>query len=188
MDDVVGPPFSSWLADHPTVTLATFADAGVHADVVVNASSGNVSVDVVGLADGGGNLAGKVLIDVANALDFSQGFPPSLFVKDTDSLAEMIQRAVPEARVVKTLSSVAHELMVDPKALADGDHTIFVSGDDADAKAVATELLQELGWTDILDLGELRTARGVEMMMPLWISLSGIVGRDQINFKVVRPD
>ena len=91
---------------------------------------------------GADNLAGKVLLDISNPLDFSQGFPPTLFVKDTDSLGEQIQRAFPEARVVKTLNTMNADLMVDPAPLAGGDHSVFVSGDDADAKETVTELLR----------------------------------------------
>ena len=108
------PPFSAWHAEHPAVRLATFAEAAEQAELVVNATNGGVSIDVLNQA-GAANLAGKVLLDIANPLDFSQGFPPTLFVKDTDSLGEQIQRAFPEARVVKTLNTMTAALMVDPR-------------------------------------------------------------------------
>ena len=117
------PPFSAWQADHPGVALATFADAAAGAELVVNASSGAAALDVLGLA-GADNLAGKVLVDIANPLDFSQGFPPTLSVKDTDSLGEQIQRAFPEAKVVKTLNTLTASLMVDPKSLGESSHDL----------------------------------------------------------------
>jgi predicted dinucleotide-binding enzyme len=76
--------------------------------------------------------------------------------------------------------------MVDPKMVGGGDHTVFVSGNDSDAKAKVTELLKAFGWTDVLDLGDLSTARGPEMYMAMWIRLWGATGSGQLNIKVVR--
>jgi 8-hydroxy-5-deazaflavin:NADPH oxidoreductase len=91
--------------------------------------------------------------------------PPALSVSNTDSLGEQIQRRFPEAKVVKTLHTMNAYLMVDPKQLAGADHTVFVSGDDTEAKVKVTELLQSIGWTDIVDLGDITTARGTEMLL-----------------------
>jgi hypothetical protein len=184
-DGMGNPPFATWHADHADLTLTTFADAASGAEVVVNASSGAASLDVLRLA-GADNLAGKPLLDIANPLDFSAGFPPTLSVKDTDSLGEQVQRAFPEARVVKTLNTMNAHLMVHPRQLADGDHTVFVSGDDADAKRVATTLLTEMGHTDVIDLGGIETARGTEMLLPLWLRLMNSLGGPFFNVKVVR--
>jgi 8-hydroxy-5-deazaflavin:NADPH oxidoreductase len=107
-------------------------------------------------------------------------------VKDTDSLGEQIQRAFPEAKVVKTLNTVNAAVMVDPRALADGDHSIFVSGDDAAAKATVTELLRSFGWQDVIDLGDISTARGAEMLLPIWLRLMNVLGTPAFNFKIVR--
>lgn len=171
--------------DVPGVGLSTLADAARDADLVVNATNGAVSLDALELA-GADNLAGKVLLDLANPLDFSQGFPPTLTVKDDDSLAEQIQRAHPDARVVKSLNTMNASLMVRPDTLAGGDHTVFVSGDDEDAKATVTGLLRDLGHTDVLDLGGLESARGAEMMLPLWVRLMQRLGTVNFQFKVVR--
>ena len=122
-DGMGNPPFSAWLGTHPGVELATFADAAAGAELVVNATSGAATLDVLGLA-GADNLAGKVLLDIANPLDFSAGFPPTLSVKDTDSLGEQIQRAFPRTRVVKTLNTLTASLMVDPKSLGDVQHGV----------------------------------------------------------------
>jgi predicted dinucleotide-binding enzyme len=184
-DGMGNPPFSAWLAEHPAVTLATFAEAAERAEFVVNATNGGVSIDVLTQA-GAANLAGKVLLDIANPLDFSQGFPPTLFVKDTDSLGERIQRAFPEARVVKSLNTMTAALMVDPDRTAGGDHSVFVSGDDDVAKKSVVALLQSIGHTDVIDLGDLSTARGTEMLLPVWVRLMNALGTPYFNFKIAR--
>ena len=184
-DAMGNPPFNVWSTEHPEVALRTFADAASDAELVINATSGAGALEALRLA-GPEHLAGKVLVDISNPLDFSAGFPPTLFVKDDDSLGEQIQRAFPDAKVVKTLNTLGAELMVDPVSLAGGDHTIFLSGDDADAKVTVTELLQSFGWRDIIDLGELGTARGTEMLLPIWLRLMSALGTRNFNFKIVR--
>ena len=179
------PAFATWVDAHPGIAVKTFAAAAADAEVVVNASSGAATIEVLRAA-GAENLAGKVLLDVANPLDFSAGFPPTLFVKDTDSLAEQIQRAFPQTKVVKALNTMTAALMVEPRRLADGDHTVFVSGDDAEAKQTVTALLGSLGHTDVIDLGELVTARGTEMYLPMWLRLMGALGTPIFNVKIVR--
>jgi predicted dinucleotide-binding enzyme len=164
------PPFSEWQARYPEVGLADYAGAAADAELVVNATSGAGSLPALGAA-GASRLAGKVLVDVSNPLDFSQGMPPVLNPVNTDSLGERIQRAFPDARVVKTLNTMNAGLMVDPRRLAGGDHSVFVSGDDPSAKAVVKELLEALGHRDIIDLGDITTARGAEMVLPLWLRL-----------------
>jgi len=179
------PALADWLAAHPGVRLAPLAEAGEHGEVVVNATSGDGSVAAL---EGAGEhaLVGKVVVDVANPLDFSQGFPPSLFVCNTDSLAEQIQRRFPEARVVKTLNTVNASVMVDPGAVAGGEHTMFLAGDDAPAKATVTGLLRALGWADLVDLGGISAARAMEMYLPLWLHLMGVVGHPAFSIKVAR--
>ena len=130
-------------------------------------------------------MNGKVLVDISNPLDFSKGMPPSLSVVNTDSLGEQIQRRFPEARVVKTLHTINAYLMVDPAQLAGGDHTVFVSGDDPGAKGAVTDLLRSFGWTDIIDLGDITTARGTEMLLPMWLRLFGALQKPVFNFKIV---
>ena len=128
-------PFSAWQEEHPEVRLGTFGEAAVHGEIVVNATAGAVSLEVLELA-GEDNLNGKVLIDIANPLDFSQGMPPTLSVSNTDSLGEEIQRRFSGAKVVKTLNTMNAYLIVDPAQLAATDHTVFVSGDDAEGRVV----------------------------------------------------
>ena len=184
-DAMGNPPFGVWHSDHSDVALLPFREAAAGADIVVNATSGASSLESLRLA-GAENLGGKVLVDVANPLDFSAGFPPTLTVKDTDSLAEQIQREFPDAKVVKTLNTVNASVMVDPAAVNGGEHSIFVSGDDASAKATVVELLEGFGWRDVIDLGDLSSARGPEMLLPLWLRLMGALGTPAFNVKVVR--
>ncbi len=168
--------------DLPLQPLATVA---AQAELVVNATNGEASLAALGEV-GSEHLAGKVLLDTANPLDFSQGFPPTLSVKDTDSLAEQIQRAFPEARVVKALNTMSASVMVDPGSVGEGDTTVFVAGDDAGARQQVTELLRGLGWDDVLELDGLHNARGLEMWLPLWVRLMGPLGTHQFNLKIVR--
>ena len=180
------PPFRIWHEQQPDVKLGSFADAAAHGELVVNATAGGASLDALRLA-GEANLAGKVLVDIANALDDSHGMPPSLLVANTDSLGERIQRAFPAARVVKALNTMNALLMVNPRQLADGGHTVFVCGDDPEAKALVTGLFTEgFGWRDVIDLGDITTARGSEMLLPIWLRLWGALQMPMFNFKVVR--
>jgi hypothetical protein len=181
------PPCGVWLGENPTVRLGTFAEAAAHGEIVVNATAGAASLDALKLA-GEENLDGKVLLDVANPLDFSGGMPPSLFVSNTDSLGEQIQRAHPRARVVKALNTTNARVMVDPGGISDGDHHVFVSGDDPEAKARVADLLREFGWRNVLDLGDITTARGAEMLMALWLRVLGTLGTPMFNFKVVTQE
>lgn len=178
---------ADWLAEVGGDTGAgSFAEAAAHGEVVMNATRGGGSLDALAAA-GAANLDGKILIDISNPLDFSQGFPPSLSVVNTDSLGEQIQRAFPEAKVVKTLNTVTASLMVDPRQLAGGDHHLFLSGNDAQAKAqVRAWLGQWFGWEQIIDLGDISTARGTEMVIALWVRLMGTLGTPMFNYKIVQ--
>lgn len=174
--------YAAWASGHPAVRLSTFTGAAAGAELVVNATSGGVSLDVLAQA---GDLTGKVVLDVSNGLDFSRGFPPMISAPQDDSIAEQIQRAHPGARVVKSLNTMTADLMVHPEQLSDPG-SVFVSGDDADAKAVVAGLLRDLGHTDVVDLGDVTTARGAEWLMPAWLRVMGSVGTPLFNWKVVR--
>jgi 8-hydroxy-5-deazaflavin:NADPH oxidoreductase len=162
--------------------LAAYDD--LDADIFINATNGLGSLPAL-QAVGGDALKGKVVIDASNPLDFSQGFPPSLFVSNTDSLAEQLQREFSEARVVKMFNTMASQVMINPRGLAD-DSTIFVAGNDADARRTAASIAADLGWTDVFDLGDLTAARGLEMYLPLWVRIFAQLGRPQFNIKLVR--
>lgn len=163
----------------------TFADAAAFGELLFNTTSGSGSLDALKAA-GEEHLGHKVLIDVANPLDFSKGFPPSLTVANTDSLAETLQRAFPKVRVVKALNTVNASVMVNPQALANGEHDLLMCGNDADAKAQATELLRTFGWKHFVDLGDLTAARGTEAYLLLWVRLYGALKTPQLNVRVVR--
>ena len=164
----------------------TFADTAAFGELVFNCTAGAASIDALGSARSE-NLAGKTLVDVSNALDFSQGMPPTLFVMSTDSLGERIQRALPNARVVKALNTVNHEVMVDP-ARVPGEHDVFVCGNDETAKAEVVELLRSFGWPPehIVDLGDISAARGTEAYLLLWLRLRGALGTGYFNVGIVR--
>jgi predicted dinucleotide-binding enzyme len=161
--------------------LAAYQD--LDADVFINATNGRGSL--AALQAVGDALNGKVVIDASNALDFSHGFPPSLFVSNTDSLAEQLQRELSEARLVKMFNTMANQVMVNPRGLADNS-TIFVAGNDATARQTAASIAADLGWTDVFDLGDLTAARGLEMYLPLWVRIFGQLGRPEFNIKLVR--
>lgn len=178
--------FGAWLAANPGVQVATFAEAAAQGEVIVNALAGHATLETLAAA-GEANLNGKILIDISNPLDFSKGMPPSLFVGNTDSLGEQIQRQFSGVKVVKTLNTVTAGLMVDPKSVAGGDHVLYVSGDDADTKAAVSAYLREwFGWEHIIDLGGISTARATEAILLLWVQLWGKLGTANFNFKIVQ--
>lgn len=177
--------FADWHAKNPGFGLGTFAEAAEHGELLVNATNGAGSVEALRAA-GEANLEGKVLIDIANPLDFSTGMPPSLFVSNTDSLGEQIQRAFPAVKIVKTLNTMNAFVMADPSLVADGDHSVFLCGNDAQAKEQVTEILRSFGWRDVIDVGDITSARGTESYLPLWLRLWGALQVPAFNIKVVR--
>lgn len=180
------PPYKVWAAVHPKIRLDTMANAAARGEVVINALAGAGALAGLALA-GEANLAGKIVLDISNPLDFSKGMPPSLFVSNTDSLGEQIQQRFPKARVVKTLNTVNAYLMVDPAKVAEGNHTMFVSGNDPDARRQTASWLKEwFGWRDVIELGDITTARGTEMLLPLWVRTWGALATPMFAFRVVR--
>ncbi len=167
-------------------SYGTFADAAAFAEIIVNATSGENAIEALTLA-GENNLNGKVLIDVSNPLDFSKGQPATLLQVNTTSLGEEIQAKFPDVKVVKTLNTMWNGLMVNPKMVNNGDHNVFVSGNDADAKEKVKEILVSFDWTssNIIDLGDITTARGPEMYLPLWLRIWGATNNGAFNIKIV---
>lgn len=174
-----------WQSSNPKVRIGSFAGTAAHGEMVINATNGAASLNALTMA-GEANLADKILLDVSNPLDFSNGFPPSLTVSGNDSLAEQIQRAFPSTKVVKALNTVTARVMTHPLEVADGDHHVFVSGNDADAKAQVSELLRSFGWIHIFDLGDLSTARGTEAYVILWVRLYGAMNTGMLNIKIMK--
>ena len=172
-------------AEGADAAAGSFTAAAIAGDVVVNATAGASSLAALRLA-GAKHLSGKILIDLANPLDFSRGMPPSLTVCNTDSLGEQIQAAFPHTKVVKTLNTVNVNVMIDPAQLG-AETDVFVAGNDTEAKAWVTEhvLREWLGWPRVFDLGDITAARATEMYMPLWLRLWGAAGTGALNIKVV---
>jgi 8-hydroxy-5-deazaflavin:NADPH oxidoreductase len=184
-DRMGNPSIGTWLKEHPEVRLKAFQKAVEEGgELVVFAMNGQVALECL-QAVGEQLLNGKVLIDISNPLDFSKGFPPLLSVCNTESLGEQIQNQYPSLKVVKTLNTMSNPIMVNP-TLIEGDHSVFVSGNDQDAKAKVTEMLKSFGWEDsnIIDLGDITTARGTEMILPLWLRLYSKFQTPLFNFSI----
>ncbi len=185
-DKMGNEPFAIWHKSHPKVKLASFKEAAFSGELIINATSGSGSLEALRLS-GESNLNGKILIDISNPLDFSKGMPPSLFISNTDSLGEHIQKAFPGVKVVKALNTIAAPVMINPSQIGGGDHTLFICGDDASAKNAVTGYLKEwFGWKDIIDLGDITCARGTEMYLALWIRLMGVLNTPLFSVKVVK--
>jgi hypothetical protein len=177
---------AEWVkANGPKASQGTFADAAAFGEIVFNCTAGTASIEALKQA-GERNLQSKILIDISNPLDFSQGMPPTLTICNTDSVGEQIQRAFPNVKVVKTLNTVNCNVMVNP-SLVPGDHDVFMSGNDTAAKSKVREVLtQWFGWKSVIDLGDISTARGTEMYLPLWVRLYALFQKPNFNLKVVK--
>jgi 8-hydroxy-5-deazaflavin:NADPH oxidoreductase len=184
-DQMGNPPFKTWLTQNPKVKLVTLSEAAKQGDMVINATKGEHSMDAFRMA-GEENLNGKILIDISNPLDFSKGMPPTLLVSNNDSLGEQIQRAHPKVKVVKALNTVNAMLQAEPSKLANADHHAFVAGNDGDAKQEVMKLMKQYGWKDIIDLGDIKSSRGAEMMLIIWVNLMGTLRTPMFNFRVVK--
>jgi 8-hydroxy-5-deazaflavin:NADPH oxidoreductase len=176
------PTVSEFIATNPSVSLKSYADAANGADMIVLGTKGEGAQEALVSA---GNIDGKIVLDITNPLDFSKGFPPTLFLTNDTSLGEVLQAAFPNTHIVKSLNTMFNGLMVNPRALGE-DSTVFVSGNDAGAKATVTGVLKEFGWkdTEILDLGDITTARGTEGILPIWLRIFGATQNGFFNFKV----
>jgi predicted dinucleotide-binding enzyme len=162
--------------------VGTPAEVVADADLVFLAVQGTAAVEVVtGVRE---QLAGKVLVDATNPLDFSSG-GPGLFVGHTDSLGEQVQRAVPETHVVKAYNTVGNALMVDPD-LPGGPPTMLIGGDSEEAKATVTALLESTGW-EVADLGGIEVSRYLEPVCLAWVVIGRRSGTWDHAFKVLRP-
>ncbi len=179
------PAFGTWHKDNQHIKVGTFAEAAKFGELLVNATSGLVSLDALKAA-GADNLGSKILIDIANELDFSKGMPPRALANTDRSLGEDIQAAFPNLKVVKTLNTMNAFIMVNPALVKGGDSTVFINGNDADAKARVSEILKSFGWQDIMDLGDITASRSVEMILPLWLKGWGVIGNTRFKFKIAR--
>jgi len=174
---------TKWVADTGEyASHGSFSDAASFGEIVFNCTAGTGSLEALRAA-GADNLRGKTLVDVANALDFSRGIPPTLSMCNTTSLGEEIQAAFPDAHVVKALNTMNAAIMVNP-LLVPGEHDVFLCGNDHGAKAAVTELLRSFGWRNIVDLGDITAARGMEMVLPVWLRLWGALKTPHFNFHI----
>jgi predicted dinucleotide-binding enzyme len=188
-DSYGNPPFSEWHKANNKVQLGSFSEAAIFGEIIFNATHGGSSLEALKSA-GIKNLNGKVLIDVANPLDFSKGMPPSLLpgLNNTNSLGEEIQKTFPGAKVVKTLNTMWCGLMVNPKMIGGGDHINYLCGNDADAKLNVIKLLKEFGWEadNLLDIGDITGARATESLLPIWLRVMGVAKTGAFNFSLVK--
>jgi 8-hydroxy-5-deazaflavin:NADPH oxidoreductase len=166
--------------------VVTLSEAAAPGEIVINATQGGASIAAL-TAAGAANLKGKVLIDIANPLDFSKGMPPFLMAdySQGSSLGEAIQAAFPDVRVVKAFNTIAAAVMVNP-ALVPGAHDLFIAGNDAAAKEVVSGIARDFGWQHIVDLGDIVGARGSESILPIWVRLWGVTGSPMFNLHLVR--
>jgi 8-hydroxy-5-deazaflavin:NADPH oxidoreductase len=184
--DAMGrPAFGEWIKNNSSVQLGVYSEAASFGELLVNATSGVGSIEALKSA-GENNMANKILLDVSNPLDFSKGMPPTLTICNTDSLGEQIQRIFPKVKVVKSLNTLNAYLMTNPKLLPEPTN-LFLNGNDAAAKAEVKKLLMSFGWNenDIIDMGDISTARGTEQILPIWVRLWGTLQTPMFNFKIV---
>jgi predicted dinucleotide-binding enzyme len=188
-DSYGNPPFSEWHKSNSKVKLETFEKAASSGEIVINATHGGNSIQALKLA-GAKNLAGKILIDISNPLDFSKGMPPSLLpgLSNTNSLGEEIQSTFPLALVVKTLNTMWCGIMVNPEMIGGGDHINYISGNDMAAKNRVKKILIQFGWRNesLIDLGDITASRATESMLPIWLRVMGVINSSAFNFRLVK--
>lgn len=176
--------YAAWASSHSNVHTMPFVEGAANADLLFNCIGGMVTMDALN-GIGEKTLGNKVLVDLSNPLDFSNGMPPSLGVVNTDSIGEQIQRGFPNLKVVKSLNTMNTALMVNPGMLK-GDHNVFVCGNDEASKNTTLDLLKSFGWREdlIIDLGDITNSRGTEMILPIWLRLWGALGTAEFNFHI----
>jgi predicted dinucleotide-binding enzyme len=169
-------------------SYGTFAEASGFGEIIFNATNGRFALDALKLANT--DFAEKIIIDVANPLDFSTN-PPTLIPEfaNTNSIGESIQNHFPKAKVVKTLNTMGMELAVNPRQLNNGDHSLFIAGNDENAKARTKKLLAEFGWRieNVIDIGDITAARAMELYLILSVRLRMTLGIPGFNIKVIKP-
>jgi len=164
----------------------TFSDAAAYGQIIFNCTKGNGSIEALIMA-GENNLKDKIIVDISNPLDFSNGMPPTLLYSNTNSLGEEIQKTFPSSKVVKTLNTMWCGLMVHPGLLNEGDHNVFISGNDESAKDEVKGILKSFGWLskNIIDLGDITSARATEMYLAMWVRILGVINTGTFNIKIV---
>jgi predicted dinucleotide-binding enzyme len=173
-----------WLSGEGAgVEAGTFAEAAVAGQLLVLAVFGDVAEQVIAAA-GRESFGGKVVIDAMNPLDFSGGFPPKLSISGQDSLGERVQRALPEAKIVKAFNIIGNPYFVDP-SFSEGQPTMLIAGNDTDAKRTVTDLLADFGWSDVVDIGGIEGSRELEAICIAWVKIGGVRGAWDHGFKLL---
>jgi 8-hydroxy-5-deazaflavin:NADPH oxidoreductase len=178
------------LGAEKNASAGTFEDAAKFGELLIVCTKGENTVEALQQA-GTENLKGKIILDVSNPLDFSQGSPAFLIptLSNTNSVGEEVQKAFPDAKIVKTLNTMWCGIMVNPASLGAGEHNVFMSGNDAEAKLMAKKFLNvNFDWKpdNIIDLGDITTSRGTEAFLPLWLRIWGAIGTGAFNIKIVK--
>jgi predicted dinucleotide-binding enzyme len=164
-----------WLSsDGAGVQAGTFREAAESGELLVLAVLGDAADDVIAQA-GAENFNGKVVIDAMNPLDFSGGFPPKLSISGEDSLGERVQRALPDAKVVKAFNTIGNPYFVDP-SFSQGTPTMLIAGDDEGAKQFVRDALADFGWSDTFDIGGIEGSRELEAICIVWVKIGGARG------------
>ncbi len=178
------PDLRTWLsADGAGVEAGTFAEAAAYGELLVLAVLGNAAEEVI--ADAGpANFGGKVVIDTMNPLDYSRGFPPRLSITGEDSLGERVQRALPDAKVVKAFNTIGNPYFVDP-SFSEGQPTMLIAGDDENAKRTVGQALADFGWPAVVDIGGIEGARELEAISIAWVKIGGARGAWDHGFKLL---
>ena len=178
------PELREWLTgDGAGVHAGTFEQTAAHGEVLVLAVLGDAAEEAI-VAAGPNNFSGKIVIDAMNPLDFSGGFPPKLSVSGEDSLGERVQRALPDAKVVKAFNTIGNPYFVDPR-FSEGQPTMLIAGDDEDAKRTVGDILADFGWPDAVDIGGIEGSRELEAICIAWVKIGGARGAWDHGFKLL---
>jgi hypothetical protein len=169
-------------AETDRLATGSFEDAAAFGEIVLNATNGSHALEALSMA-GAENLAGKPVIDVTNDLEPVEGGYPKPRATADSSLGQTLQDAFPDAHVVKTLNTMNCQVMADP-SIVEGDHVVFMSGNDDAAKRTVSAMLADFGWRpqQIVDLGGIETAAAPEMMMSAWMRVRIARGMDAPPF------
>lgn len=176
--------FKDWIEKAgEKASVGSFAEAAKFGEIVflsVPETATNGAIELAGKE----NLAGKILIDLRNPMDFSQGIPPRFTVTFGNSLGEQVQRALPETLVVKAFNSIGVEVMTDAQFGTD-TATMFIAGNDAGAKSKVAALIGEFGW-NVDDLGDIGQALYLEAFASLWVNYGLKSGSREHAFKLLK--
>ena len=178
------PELQEWLSGEGAgIEARTFSETASYGELLVLALLGAAAEQVIAGA-GPDKFAGKVVIDAMNPLDFSDGFPPKLAISGEDSLGERVQRALPDAKVVKAFNIIGNASFVEP-SFPDGQPTMLIAGDDEDAKRRVADVLADFGWPELVDIGGIEGSRELEAICIAWVKIGGARGAWNHGFRLL---